>query len=128
MTQKGVTIGFYLLWCLYFLVGARQLYHGYSDSPPENSLMNHGVDPPIPLIYRIYLAIPLLLEMRTLLDWVSMRTSLDLFMFLKLKTIHTEVFLNKCELRYRERDLEVLQGRQPQARGLSICRKCCDRV
>ena len=64
----------------------------------------------------IYLAIPLLLEMRSLLDWVSTRTSLDLFMFLRLKTIHTEAFLNKCEMRYRERDRDVLEGKAPQVR------------
>ena len=52
--------------------------------------------------------------MRSLLDWVSTRTSLDLFMFLRLKAIHGEAFLNKCEVRYRERDIHVFKGQMPQ--------------
>lgn len=115
LRTNPVGIIFYLVFAAYFLVGTLQLFYGFPRSPPENSLMSKGYDPPIPLLYRIYLAIPLLLEMRSLLDWVSTRTSLDLFMFLRLKTIHTEAFLNKCEMRYRERDRDVLEGKAPQA-------------
>jgi hypothetical protein len=85
-------------------VSARDVGHMHSTTPTPTAVCDG----------RIYLAIPLLLEMRSLLDWVSTRTSLDLFMFLRLKTIHTEAFLNKCEMRYRERDRDVLEGKMPQ--------------
>ena len=62
-------------------------------------------------VVAVYWRLP---EMRSLLDWVSTRTSLDLFMFLRLKAIHGEAFLNKCEVRYRERDIHVFKGQMPQ--------------
>ncbi len=52
LRTNPVGILFYILYALYFLVGTLQLYHGFPSTPPENSLMSKGYDPPIPLLYR----------------------------------------------------------------------------
>lgn len=47
-----ICIVFYLTFCVYFLLGARQLYHGYSKLSPSNSLLSNGTEFPMPLIIR----------------------------------------------------------------------------
>lgn len=69
-------IVFYLLWVAYFAVGALQLHHGYETRPPRESLKSNGFNPPMPIFFNIYLAIPFLYELRQILDWVCTPTSL----------------------------------------------------
>ena len=52
LRTNPVGIIFYLVIAAYFLVGTLQLFYGFPRSPPENSLMSKGYDPPIPLLYR----------------------------------------------------------------------------
>ena len=52
LRTNPVGIIFYLVFAAYFLVGTLQLFYGFPRSPPENSLMSKGYDPPIPLLYR----------------------------------------------------------------------------
>lgn len=113
-SENTVGFVFYLLYVVYLLLGSMQLYLGFSSAPPTDSLKSQGVNPPFPLFFRIYSAVPFLMEMRHLLDWCCAHTSLDVFMHLQLSAIHTELFLVKAEMAYRKRDEEVLSGRQPQ--------------
>lgn len=53
--------------------------------------------------------IPLLYELRTLLDWVCTDTTMTLFDWLKMEDIFTEIYLMKCA-RQMESDLPVERG------------------
>lgn len=48
------------------------------------------------LLYRIYLLIPFLLELRTIMDWIFTDTSLGLSSWLQLEDVYSNVYLLKC--------------------------------
>jgi hypothetical protein len=52
LESNPVAVLLYLVFALYFFLSTAQLYHCYPRTPPENSLMSKGYDPPIPLLYR----------------------------------------------------------------------------
>jgi hypothetical protein len=105
---------FYLLWFAYFCVGGLQLWHGFPRSPPADSLKSAGFNPPMPLLFNIYLAIPFLYELRNVLDWVCATTSLDAYMWFKLCAIHADLFLTQSDMVSRARNRVVLSGAAPQ--------------
>ena len=66
--HNGFAVVFYLLWLLYFCLGALQVHYGYPTTPPRESLTHSGVKPPISLLYSIFTAIPFLPELK----WVRL--------------------------------------------------------
>ena len=48
------------------------------------------------VIYRGYLAIPFIFELRTLIDWTFTTTSLDAFQWIKLAQIQANMYVAKC--------------------------------
>ncbi|XP_037913810.1 piezo-type mechanosensitive ion channel component isoform X6 [Hermetia illucens] len=102
------TVIFYLVKCVYFILSSYQLRCGYPTRLSGNfftkgySIMNM-------LAFRIYMLIPLLYELRTLLDWVCTDTTMTLFDWLKMEDIFTEIYLMKCA-RQMESDLPVERG------------------
>lgn len=58
------------------------------------------------VIYRGYLAIPFIFELRTLIDWTFTTTSLDAFQWIKLAQIQANMYVAKCVNKdYMERPL-----------------------
>jgi len=53
-------------------------------------------------IYRGYRGLPFVFELRSLLDWMSFETSLDLWESLKLEDIYSAMFLVQCDVLYRK--------------------------
>lgn len=78
---------------------------------------------------RVFLAVPFLTEMKAVLDWVSARTTLDMFMFLRLQGIQAELFQVKCAMYAAKKDKFVTNGELPQARtqllSISACVHAC---
>lgn len=115
-SQNGALEFLYLQYSAYFLLGALQLYLGYPLlTAPVDSLTHSGYNPPMPLLFNIFSAIPFLAEMKYVLDWVCATTSLDMFMWLRLQAIANDLFVCKCQSEYLKRDADTLAGKNPQS-------------
>ena len=77
-TNNGFIITFYLLLCLYFFAQAYQMRIGLPEIRKGSFLMD-TFNPVSGVVYRGYLAIPFIFELRTLIDWTFTTTSLDAF-------------------------------------------------
>jgi hypothetical protein len=69
---------FYLLYCLYFLVSALQIKYGLPEIRKGNFMMGSYTRFNC-YIFRIFMAIPFLFELKTVADWTFTKTSLDVF-------------------------------------------------
>ena len=76
--NNGWIITFYLLLCVYFFIQAYQMRIGLPEIRKGSFLMD-TFNPVGGVIYRGYLAIPFIFELRTLIDWTFTTTSLDCF-------------------------------------------------
>ena len=47
-------------------------------------------------IYRAYLAIPFIFELRSIIDWTFTRTALDVFQWIKLAQVQADMYVAKC--------------------------------
>jgi hypothetical protein len=52
-------------------------------------------------MYTMYRAFPFVFELRVLLDWACIRTSLDFYQWFKLEDIHGQLFQNQCIISQR---------------------------
>ena len=82
-TKNGWLVFFYLLFLVYFVLSALQIKYGLSDLR-RGSFMMDKFDPVSATVFRGFLAIPFLYELRTILDWTFTKTALDVFQWMKL--------------------------------------------
>lgn len=99
---------YYLVKCFYLLFSAFQIRCGYPSRIIGNFLTK-GFSIVNVMLYKCYLLIPFLFELRTLMDWIWTDTSMTLFDWLKMEDIFSNVFQLKCG---REMESEF-----PQPRG-----------
>ncbi|XP_070509149.1 piezo-type mechanosensitive ion channel component-like [Chironomus tepperi] len=86
---------FYIIKFIYFLLSAYQIRCGYPARVLGNFLMRkfnllHSIG------FKIFMAIPFLFELRTLIDWTFTSTSLSFSEWMKVETIFAQVFQVKC--------------------------------
>lgn len=76
--ENWALVIFYLLYCGYFWVSALQIRFGVAEIKKGNFLMNsyHIVNY---VIFKGFMAIPFLFELKTFVDWTFTRTALDVF-------------------------------------------------
>eukprot|EP00753_Platysulcus_tardus_P003067 PLAT12228.1.p1 GENE.PLAT12228.1~~PLAT12228.1.p1 ORF type:complete len:1010 (-),score=551.83 PLAT12228.1:62-2737(-) len=110
--SKPALVIFYLLCCAYWTLSGLQIRFGYP--PVQPSLMERSTGPVSTQLFNVYRAVPFLFEMRCVLDWVCIKTSLDMYMWYKLEDLAAMLFTVKCEMQYRVRMKPYLSGRQPQ--------------
>lgn len=86
---------YYIIKCFYLLLSAYQIRCGYPARVLGNFLMkNHNI---MNLVgFKAFMTLPFLFELRTLIDWMCTSTSLSLSEWLKVETIHVQVFTIKC--------------------------------
>ncbi|KAG2488469.1 hypothetical protein HYH03_012974 [Edaphochlamys debaryana] len=95
---------FVLLRCLGFCLGALQLRDGYPPlSAPgpagggrHASFFYRRADWAHNLAFNVFYSLPFLYEIRTLLDWTCVTTSLDWYSWLKLEDIRSSLFVATC--------------------------------
>ncbi|KAL4712923.1 hypothetical protein ACJJTC_011993, partial [Scirpophaga incertulas] len=99
----------YMVKCIYLLLSAYQIRCGYPRRIIGNFLCKsyHFLNM---MLFRGFMAIPFLFELRTLMDWIWTDTSMTLMDWLKMEDIFASVFLLKCS-RYVEDEF-------PQPRGI----------
>ncbi|KRF99249.1 uncharacterized protein Dwil_GK27406 [Drosophila willistoni] len=99
---------FYLIKCCHMVLSAYQIRCGYPKRILGNvfirgySLVNY-------IAFKIYMEIPFLYILRTLLDWVCLGTTLTVMEWIKMEDIFQSVFIVRC-YRQLETDFPVLRG------------------
>ena len=91
----------YFFKCLYFIVSAIQIVSGYPTNILGNFLGRHYTTVS-GLLFSVYRAIPLLPELREVMDWVFTDTVLPLFHWLRVQEIYSKLYLVKVR-RHREK-------------------------
>ena len=85
-SNNGYIKFFYVLWCVYFCLSAYQIKVGLPEIRKGSFLIDTynvwGSS-----IYRVYLAIPFIFELRSIIDWTFTKTALDVFQWIKLSTV-----------------------------------------
>lgn len=101
---------YYMIKCFYLLFSAYQIRCGYPGRILGNfltkgfSLLNFAG-------FKVYINIPFLLELRTLMDWIWTDTSMTLFDWLKMEDIFQNIYQLKCS-RQLESDLPAPRGQK----------------
>ena len=62
-------------------------------------------------VFKVFMLIPFLFELKQVLDWACIPTSLDLFMWLKQQSLFASLFTTKCEMERRRKDGGYVRGR-----------------
>lgn len=99
-TQRGFTENLpamlmYVFLCIYFILSAYQVRCGYPTRILGNFLTkNYTILSGI--LFQGIQALPFLLELRSVLDWVLTKTTLTLNHWLKVEDIYANVFVIKC--------------------------------
>ena len=109
----------YALLTLYWWIAAIQLRHGYEPALPMGAgrgkssigslFRGYGSLPKY--VFKVFMLIPFLFELKQVLDWACIPTSLDLFMWLKQQSLFASLFTTKCEMERRRKDGGYVRGR-----------------
>jgi len=94
VTSNIWIVFFYLLFCMYFSLSAKQIRDGWPEVRNIKSLRNKLSFMNSTLV-RMYLAVPFLFELHLIMDWAFTTTSLDVFQWFKFDEIHANVYLSK---------------------------------
>lgn len=84
--SNGYIQFFYLLWCIYFALSAYQIKVGLPEIR-KGSFLVDSFNVYSSSIYRAYLAIPFIFELRSIIDWTFTKTALDVFQWIKLAQV-----------------------------------------
>ncbi|XP_054741446.1 piezo-type mechanosensitive ion channel component isoform X2 [Anastrepha obliqua] len=99
---------FYIIKCFYILLSSYQIKCGYPKRILGNfltksfSLLNM-------VSFKVYMAIPFLYELRTILDWVCTDSTMTLFDWLKMEDIFADIYFIKCS-RQMETDFPAIRA------------------
>ena len=95
ISENYYTLVFYILYLFYFLFSGLQIKYGMTDIKKVSSLMKAS-NTFYNIIYKCYIQIPFLFELKNFIDWTFTKTALDLWKWLKLEEIISLLFINKC--------------------------------
>ncbi|KFB42311.1 AGAP009276-PA-like protein [Anopheles sinensis] len=106
---------YYMIKCFYLLFSAYQIRCGYPARILGNFLTK-GFTMANFSGFKLFMTVPFLFELRTLMDWIWTDTSMTLFDWLKMEDIFSNVYQLKC-MRQLEEDLPAPRG---QKKGLMV--------
>lgn len=94
-TQSAALQLFFVLKCVYWFLSALQIRDGYPVVSGDRFLMRRysTLDN---WVHQGYRAIPFLFELRTVLDWTFIPTTLDFFDYLRVEDIYADVYKVAC--------------------------------
>lgn len=101
---------YYMIKCFYLLFSAYQIRCGYPSRILGNFLTK-GFTMLNFAGFKVFMNIPFLMELRTLMDWVWTDTSMTLFDWLKMEDIFANIYQLKCS-RQMESDLPAPRGQK----------------
>ena len=94
ISENVYTLIFYIFYLVYFFFSSLQIKHGMTDIKKVSSLMT-STNLINSIVYKCYIQIPFLFELKNFIDWTFTKTSLDLWKWLKLEEIMSLLYLNK---------------------------------
>ncbi|KNC28709.1 hypothetical protein FF38_09431 [Lucilia cuprina] len=101
---------FYIIKCFYLLLSSYQIKCGY-----PNRILGNFLTKSFSMInmisFKIYMLIPFLYELRTILDWLCTDTTMTLFDWLKMEDIFANIYSIKC-LRQMETDFPAVRAQK----------------
>ncbi|XP_053665135.1 piezo-type mechanosensitive ion channel component [Anopheles marshallii] len=103
-------IVYYMIKCFYLLFSAYQIRCGYPARILGNFLTK-GFTMANFSGFKLFMTVPFLFELRTLMDWIWTDTSMTLFDWLKMEDIFSNVYQLKC-MRQLEEDLPAPRGQK----------------
>ncbi|XP_017478227.1 PREDICTED: piezo-type mechanosensitive ion channel component-like, partial [Rhagoletis zephyria] len=99
---------FYIIKCFYILLSSYQIKCGYPKRILGNFLTK-GFSLVNMVAFKVYMAIPFLYELRTILDWVCTDSTMTLFDWLKMEDIFADIYFIKCS-RQMETDFPAIRA------------------
>ncbi|CAD5227623.1 unnamed protein product [Bursaphelenchus xylophilus] len=99
---------FYMVKCLQILVSAWQLRNGYPRLCTGNLLthsygmINYG-------LFYVFMMLPFVFELRTMIDWTWTDTTMPIFDFIKMEMFYAKIYIIKCG-RVLEQNFPVPRG------------------
>ncbi|KAG0426142.1 hypothetical protein HPB47_026730, partial [Ixodes persulcatus] len=109
----------YFIKCIYLILSAYQIRSGYPTRILGNffckkyNYINY-------FLFKGYMLIPFLYELRSLMDWIWTDTSMNLSNWLKMEDIFANVFLLKCQRRAEEEYPTPRLASCPLSEGLHL--------
>ncbi|CAG0881547.1 unnamed protein product [Cyprideis torosa] len=85
----------YFVKCVYFLLSAYQIRAGYPTRILGN-VLTKGYNYVNMVLFKIFMLVPFLFELRAVMDWMFTKTSLGLFEWVKMEDIFASIFYIKC--------------------------------
>ncbi|XP_032583387.1 piezo-type mechanosensitive ion channel component isoform X8 [Drosophila sechellia] len=101
---------FYVIKCFYMLLSSYQIKSGY----PKRILGNFftkGFSMVNMIAFKVYMQIPFLYELRTILDWVCIDSTMTIFDWLKMEDIFSNIYLIRCT-RQSETDFPAMRAQK----------------
>ncbi|XP_044268088.1 piezo-type mechanosensitive ion channel component-like isoform X7 [Tribolium madens] len=99
---------YYMVKCFYLLLSAYQIRCGYPTRILGNFLCK-GYNYVNMFLFKGFMAIPFLFELRTVMDWMWTDTSMTVFDWIKMEDIFSHIFQIKCT--------RHVENEYPQPRG-----------
>ncbi|CAG9862827.1 unnamed protein product [Phyllotreta striolata] len=106
---------YYISKCIYLLLSAYQIRCGYPTRILGNFLCK-GYGYVNMFLFKGFMLVPFLFELRTCMDWMWTETSMTIFDWIKMEDIYQNIFLLKCS---REVEDEFPQPRAEKKKPLS---------
>jgi hypothetical protein len=100
-TDSPVLMIYYLLKIAYFFYSARQIRYGFPEFEASHHFITRKFSWTRSLFLRTFRALPFVYEFRMLLDWICIKTSLDLWETLKLEDIFSQLYYVKVTIQWR---------------------------
>lgn len=92
----------FVLKCIYLYISCVQLKNGYPTTGIYSSFFTKNYFWVHYYVYLGWRAIPFVFELKTLLDWTFINTTLNFFEWMKMEDVYSELYSRKCDLEYRK--------------------------
>ncbi|CAH1975574.1 unnamed protein product [Acanthoscelides obtectus] len=99
--RDAAIILYYITRCLYLLISACQIRCGY-PSRIWGYFMTHDVGAVRYCLFLAYWNIPILYELRVLMDWIFTDTTMSIFEYFRMEDIHVTLYDIKCKRQVEE--------------------------
>ncbi|KAI6200835.1 Piezo-type mechanosensitive ion channel component [Aphelenchoides besseyi] len=100
---------FYVVKCMYLIVSAWQIRNGYPKLCTGN-LLTHSYGLVNYILFYVFMFLPLVFELRTIIDWTWTETTMPIFDFIKMEVFYSKIYLVKCA--------RVMEQNFPAPRGV----------
>ena len=106
----------YSLFFIYFALSAIQIHNGFSPNDSSDS-QKKEISIFENSLRHVYKAVPFIFEIKSVIDWSTTETSLDLFQWIKLEDAKLNLFVVKYQMECRRKYQQPIQFRLKLSMG-----------